>query len=148
MLLLLFYIEDERYAIKSQDVIEILPLTTIKKSHQTPDMVSGLIHYRDRLVPILDVCRLIRGTPCRPYLSTRIILVNVSTDQHSPRLLGLLTERVTQTLHLAETQLVASSIHLETAAYLAEVFADEDGLIQCLRVEGLLSEEQLVAAQP
>ncbi len=157
--MLLFYVGDERYAIASKRVVEVLPRVALKKLHQAPPYIAGLFNYRNRIVPVIDLSHLIRGNPCRSYLSTRIVLVNyqngdrqASDNGNSPnanssasradRILGLMAERVTETADKPDTVLAAPEIQVDAAPYAGQMILDEQGMIQCIRVDALLSELQ------
>jgi chemotaxis-related protein WspB len=146
MLMLLFAIDDDRYALESQQVVEVLPLTKLTKPHQAPAFVSGLLHYRGHMVPVVDLCQLIRHRPCRAYLSTRIIVARFSGADGETQVLGLLAERVTQTFNAADTTLIASGMVVDAAPFLGNKLLDNQGIIQCLHVDHLLLPAQISAA--
>ena len=140
MLMLLLAVDRQRYAIDSRFVVEVLPMMTLSKPPQAPPAVAGLFRYRDRILPVIDLCQLVRGTPCRSYLSTRIILLTCPQNDRPPLLLGLLAERVTQMVAIAETQTFTKPDFTEVMApYLGDVVMDEQGMIQCLQVESLIA---------
>ena len=147
MLMLLFYVGDDRYALDSRRVVEVVPTVALKKLHGAPEYIPGLFNYRGHLVPVIDLCHMIQGTPARPYLSTRIVLVNCqlpdtsfanSDNLHSPLILGLMAERVTETMNKPETELIPPTITVDASAYLGGIINDEKGMIQYLRIENLL----------
>lgn len=142
MLMLLLQVEGERYALESKHVLEVLPQIGLKKLHHAPEYIAGSLNYRDRVIPIVDLRRLMRGTPCQLHLSTRIVLVNFVRADHSPCILGLLAEQITQVLDQQNVKFVESEVIVNTAPYLGNLIADEQGLIQCIRVEHLLPEMQ------
>jgi chemotaxis-related protein WspB len=140
MLMLLLAVDGQRYAINSRLVVEVLPLMTLSKSLQAPPAVAGLLRYHDRILSVIDLCQLMRGTPCRSHLSTRIIVLSCPQGDRPPLLLGLLAEQVTQMVAIAETQTFVRSDFTEaTAPYLGDIVMDEQGMIQCLRVESLVA---------
>jgi chemotaxis-related protein WspB len=142
MLMLLFYVGDERYALESRHVVEVVPLVALKKLHHAPDYVAGLFNYRSRIVPVIDLCKLLRGNPCRAHLSTRIVLVNYLDSDRTPHLLALMAERVTETLNKSDTEFVDLEIAVDAAPYMGKIITDEQGMIQCVRVEYLLPSSQ------
>jgi chemotaxis-related protein WspB len=160
MLMLLFHVGDDRYALETRRVIEVVPKVTLKTLHHAPNYMPGLFNYRNRLIPVLDLCYLIRGNPSSSHLSTRIILihyqgadmsvgisdesavVNCAASTRPSQILGLMAERVTGTFHKQETELFDSGIRVDTAPYLGEMIADGKGMIQCIKVEYLLPESQ------
>ena len=142
MLILLFYVGDERYALLGRQVVEVISLVELKTLAQSPNYVAGLLHYRGKIIPAIDLCQLIAGKPYHPYLSTRIIVVNYSGDEQATYLLGLIAERVTDTLDIKESDVVDSGIQVDAAPYLGAIVTDERGMIQCIQVESLITESQ------
>ncbi|MEH2199158.1 chemotaxis protein CheW [Nostoc sp.] len=151
MLMLLLSIGNERYAIESRQVVEVIPFVLLKTLPHQPEYIAGVFNYRGRIVPVIDLCRLMRGKPSSEYLSTRIVLVNYwgnNTELKAPYILGLITEQIVETLHKSEVEFVDSNIQIDTAPYLGNMIVDDQGMIQCLRIEYLLSEAQQVNLLP
>src|SRR3954468_8454666 len=107
MLFLLFELGPDRYALDAREVAEVLPLVTIKHIPQAPAAVVGIFNYRGTPVPVVDVSQLALGRPAERRLSTRIVLVH-HEDDGERRLLGLIVERVTQTVRREESDFVPS----------------------------------------
>lgn len=150
MLLLLFYVGDNRYALKSRQVVQIFPNLILEKVHHAPEHISGLFNYGGQIVPVIDLSHLIQGKASLNILSTRIILVNNQTSGQSstPQLLGLQAERATTTLDLPEADLKDGGIKLDAAPYLGKIFTDKQGMIQLIRVEYLFSATESIALLP
>jgi chemotaxis-related protein WspB len=152
MLMLLFYVGGDRYALDTKRVVEVIPRVTLKKVYHAPEYIAGLFNYRGCLVPVIDFCHLINGSPSHPYLSTRIILINCQGSNLSqPQshnegsmtgILGLMAERVTDTLNKSEREFINPGIKVDDSPYLGEMITDEQGMIQFLKVEKLLPETQ------
>ncbi|ACK65495.1 CheW protein [Rippkaea orientalis PCC 8801] len=142
MLLLLFHIGDEKYAIDSTQVVEIIPQVPFRAVYQAPKHVAGVFNYRGKIVPAIDLCCLISGRPCRNCLSTRIIMVNYPLSDGETRYLGLIAEQVTDTVHKRDSDLMPTELPSDTAGYLGEMISEPHGMIQRLRVENLLSDSQ------
>ncbi|MEB3180169.1 MAG: chemotaxis protein CheW [Nostocaceae cyanobacterium] len=143
MLMLLFYVGDDLYALDSAQVVEIIPRVVLRKIHHAPDYVAGLFNYRGVIVPVIDLCHLIQGKASRPYLSTRIIMVNYIAKDNTKRCLGLMTERVTETLNKSDTEVMGVETEFDEAhPYLGNIIMDEKGMIQRIRLEYLLSDSQ------
>ncbi len=100
MLLILFKIGHERYAISGCHIIEILPYIIPQTLIAQPDFVPGTINYRGQHIPIIDIGTLLTNKPCRKRLSTRIILIRYTspdtTSDH--QIIGLLAEEVTDSV--------------------------------------------------
>ena len=75
MQLLVFTVGAEDYAIESRRVIEVLPLVTARPIPRMPESIRGIFTHRGRLVPLVDLGRLLTDQPLRETLSTRVIVV-------------------------------------------------------------------------
>lgn len=137
MLLLIFHVGKERYGLDSRRVIEVVPKVALKPVPHTPQYVAGLFNYRGRIVPVVDLSALIADTPCGALLSTRIILVDYpGVDRR--HILGLLAERVTETLKCREEDFNPPGIATSEGPYLGDLLVDDEGMIQRIRVEEIL----------
>jgi len=142
VLILLFYAGKDLYSIDGSYVVEVIPRVSFRKVHHVPEYVAGLFNYRGVILPVIDLCHLIQGTPCRPYLSTRIIIVKYFRQNQSVQYLGLMAERVTETLNIANSDIRESSIRVDEAPYLSGTIVDEKRIIQCVQLEKLFSDER------
>ena len=138
MIYLLFSIGHDRYALESSQVVEVVPRVELWPMPKTPDYVAGLFRYRGKLVPVLDLSQLMQGQPCPERLSTRILLVNWSDANGASRIIGLIVERVTDTLAEEDTSFATTGIHSDAAPYLGDTTTDGQGMIHRLRVDALL----------
>ncbi len=142
MLMLILSVGDDLYALDTSKVVEIIPRVILRKLHQVPDYVAGLFNYRGMIVPVIDLCQLIQNQPSRSYLSTRIIVVNYVGKDNIKRWLGLMAEKVTETLNQPNIDVVDTANLLNEAPYLGEMIMDEKGMIQQIRLEYLLLDSE------
>ncbi len=98
MLLLLFQIRENHFALDATQVVEVAPLLNFKPIPHAPDYVAGKINYRGKAVPVIDLCFLRAGVAAAERLSTRIILINYPGEGRKENLLGLVAEHVTATI--------------------------------------------------
>lgn len=138
MLFILFHLGPDCYALDAAQVAEVLPLVQVKKIPRVPAGVAGVITYRGKPVPVLDLSELALGRPARARLSTRLLLMHYSAADGTPRLLGLIAEKATETLRRAPEDFVASGVKSDGAPYLGPVAHDARGLIQWVQVDKLL----------
>jgi chemotaxis-related protein WspB len=140
-LFLLFRIGNERYALAATDVAEVLPRLQLKPIAQTPHWVVGVFAHHGVVVPVIDLCALTFGHPAQARTSTRLVLVNYRPDADRPsQLLGLILEQATDTLRCAQSEFKAYGLDNCEAPYLGPVREDEQGLLQWVRVQDLLSD--------
>ncbi|MEP0918006.1 chemotaxis protein CheW [Leptolyngbya sp. DQ-M1] len=144
MLLLLFCVGKDPYAIESSHIVEVIPSVPLRKLHYVPKYVAGLLNYRGTIVPVVDLCELIQGTPSRFQLSSRIIMVK-SAEASTVSYLGLLAEQVIQTLDKPKTKFVASNaVHMNAAPYLGGMILDDCGMIQQIHLDRLFADVQQI----
>ena len=141
MLFLLFQIGTDRYAIDARQVVEVLPPLAVKRIPLAPSSVTGLIDYHGQAVPLVDLGRLATGRATRSRLSTRIVLVDYPDPRGGTRLLGLLAERVTETLSRDAADFQPSGLTPADARWLGPVASDLHGLVQWVQLGELLDDE-------
>lgn len=141
MLLLLFEVGGNRFGIEASEIVEVIPLVSLKKVPLAPVCVSGVFSYRGQVVPVVDVSALLGESPARQLLSTRIILVRQPGGASEPRLLGLLAERATETLSCRKEEFQPPGITVQDAHYLGEILSHPTGLVQRVTVANMLSDE-------
>jgi len=132
MLFLTFQIGDESYALDTAQIAEILPLLQITRVRQAPAGVAGVINYRGRSVPVVDLRELVLGEPARAHISTRLILV-----RHGEHLLGLIAEQATEMMRRESGSFADSGIANDSAPYLGPVMQDGGRLIRWFKVQEL-----------
>ena len=98
MLLLLFKIGEEHFAMAANQVREVVPCVALTRIPSAPEFAAGLMNYRTTLVPVVDLCRLATGKPSALKMSTRIILVDYTLADDRPQILGLLAEHMVETV--------------------------------------------------
>ncbi len=140
MLFLTFQIGGDRYALDARQIVEVLPLVSLKQLPQAPRGVAGLFDCRGRLVPVVDLSELAVGRPARRCLSTRVVLVRHG-DGDRARVVGVIAEQATATLTRSAADFVASGIAGAGAPYLGPISRDRGGLVQCIDASRLLPAE-------
>lgn len=141
MLMLLFQVGDDHYALEAQQVVEVIPLVKLRTLHQAPTAIAGLFYYQDKIVPVLDLGEKLGGRACKPLLSTRIALVRTVRGEDTSPLLGLMAENVVETLQSTEADQTDLAIPMTTAPYLGTLLMHQQTLIQRLHVDQLLSHQ-------
>ena len=153
---------EQRYAIPSAEVVEVVPAVALRPVPGTPEAVAGLLAYRGQVVPVVDLPRLFGRGAAPARLSTRIAVCDPegtasALDTVSPepggaggtsrrrRLVGVLAERVTR---VGEVDPAAPGSHPGPTAdglpALGRVTLDDEGLVQLVEVRDLLSEDLLL----
>jgi purine-binding chemotaxis protein CheW len=135
---LLFEVEDEKYALELKFVDEIVPMMKIKPVPRSPDFIEGVVQIRDRVIPVLDLKKYFSYPREHYYSLTRIAILDIHD-----RKLGVILDNVTSVTELSQKQLkktVMSHDHAQFVEGMAEV---DQSLIQLLEVDKLLDDSQL-----
>jgi chemotaxis-related protein WspB len=143
MLILLFDVGEDRYALPTDRVIEITPLVHLKKIPIAPPYVAGLMNYRGTAVPVVDLCSLIEGKPCAERLSTRIIIVHYPYSDNESRTLALIAEQVTETAKCKDQLTSSSGVLLDKTLYDQEIEIDKKGMIQWFDLKRMLPKHEI-----
>jgi chemotaxis-related protein WspB len=93
MLVLTFQIGSTCLALDVRRIHEVVPLVRLQRVECAPTWLVGVFIYRGRVVPVIDLHRVIGAGECLPNLSTRLILVPHKIGGQE-RLVGLLAARV------------------------------------------------------
>ena len=138
MLLLMFQLGAERYALDASRIAEVLPLVAIRPIPQAPAGVAGVFDYRGEPVPAIDISLLVLGRPAEHQLSTRMLVVDYPDRTGTTHRLGLIAEKATRTVRRERTDFVDSGVSNPQAAYLGPIMRDAGGLVQWIDVGALL----------
>lgn len=139
MLFLIFHLGEDWYALKSAEIVQVLPHVAWKVIPQAPPGVAGVINYHGTPVPLIDPKALSLGQAAARHMSTRIILFNYLASDGETHLLGLLAEQTTETIRREINDFVDAGVPADRAPYLGPVTNDERGLIQLIEPRKLLS---------
>ncbi len=160
MLLLTFNAGVNRYAIDSIRVVELIPRVDLRSIPHAPSFLVGLLAYRGKVVPVIDLGLVLADTRCGQSLSTRIILVNHAPgDQNrwkndrdgsvtngGPRpsgqkrdadLLGLVAERVSDLTYVKPEEIIPAPVHIPDVPYLDAIVQTDQGIVQLIAVDRL-----------
>lgn len=140
MLLVMFRSGGSLYAVDARRVVEVVPRVAPRPIPHAPPELLGLLSYRGRVVPLIDFGTLAGGPPARAALSTRVILARFAGRDGGERLVGLLAEDVSRVRNAGPGQVVAPAMALDAAPYLGAVVRLDEGLVQLIEVDKLVSE--------
>jgi len=145
-----FFVGEDRYAIPTRQVIEIVPWVVLRKIPHAPEYVAGLLNYRGTPVPVIDLTSLLLGCPSRRVLNTRIILVDYPDKRGVRHILGILAERIGTSDRQDKSAFVDTGIRVKDAPYLGDISIDDQEMTQVVDIDKLLPDslrESLFAEQ-
>jgi chemotaxis-related protein WspB len=138
MLLLVFQLGDDRCGVDVGRVFEVVPLVGIEPAVAAPAGITGTFRYRGRFVPVADLSQRLLGRPAAQRLSTRIVLVTISSDA-GRFLLGLALENATSTIRCNPAELIPPAVGSSEHPWLGSIFVDDDGPIRLIDVDRLIA---------
>jgi chemotaxis-related protein WspB len=150
---LLFSVGVGRFAVPAAGVVEVVAAVPLRAVPGAVFGVVGLLAYRGEIVPVVDLPLLHGCGPCPPRFSSRIIVYDLGgrSVRWGERgvvgsRVGLLAEDVTRDAHL-DPDAPGSHPGVATPGVpgLGRVVETDDGLVQWMTVEDLVSKEVLAS---
>ncbi|CCO23138.1 chemotaxis protein CheW [Maridesulfovibrio hydrothermalis] len=145
MLVLTFMIGKYIYGLKAAIVAEVVPPAIYKELPRSPEYVKGIFNYRGTTTPVVDLSMLATDTPCKPLMSTRIIVLDTadldSGKNRGENYLGLLAENITETIKIADADFDTSGLEIPDAPWLGKVARINGCMLQLVEPHKLLSDE-------
>lgn len=138
MLLLLFRLGDDRYALDTRDVAAVVPMVVLKRIPEAPDGVAGVFNYRGAPVPVIDL-RPPASEGRAGGVNTRIVIIRDPSTRGEGRLIGLVADGATSTLTRTADEFVDPG--LAGPRYLGPVTQDGSHVVQRVQVSELLTDE-------
>ncbi len=138
MLVALFRIGAERYALEGRKLVEILPAVSLRSQPGAPRGCVGLLSYRERVVPVIDLGLMMLDQAAPAELSTRIIVARYAPGPEGA-CIGLRVEGATDARDIDPEGLRDPGIKSDAAPYLGAVMEIDGELVQLVEIERLLS---------
>jgi chemotaxis-related protein WspB len=136
MLAIVFLINNARYALSCENVVEVIPRVSLQPVAQPTAGLAGVFVYRGSIMPVLDLCQLLGGYPCPVRLSSRIVVVRCEQAGEPKRLVGFLAEDVTET-RLIDANARAGGA--DDATFSKRMLLDDGQILQLLDTRAMLA---------
>jgi purine-binding chemotaxis protein CheW len=98
---LTFSVGKEQLAININEVKEIIEINHITHIPMTPDYISGVIHLRGNVVPVVDLSARLTNTICTFTKLTCIILVEINTGSSNQQI-GMIVDQVEEIIEISK----------------------------------------------
>lgn len=139
-MILLFSVGNDNYGINVRDITEVLPSVALKNFPNGPEYVAGLLNYRGQVVPVVDLTLLMTAQASRNRISSRIVLVDYQHENEAHHLLGLLIEKITETLKIPDHDFTSSGVVTHEAPFLGDIAIHNEAMIQVVDIRRVLPE--------
>lgn len=94
---LTFHLGETEYALEILKVREIIGMMNVTEVARTPEFVRGVMNLRGKIIPVLDLRRVLAMQPVPDDEETRIIVVELTEIE-----VGIVVDRVQEVLDVAE----------------------------------------------
>lgn len=134
---LTFYIDNQLFAIPSDQVVDIISLERITYMPKLPPYVKGVINIRGKIVPLIDL-RVRFGREAKPY-DERTCIVVTEAGEYS---VGFIVDRVNDVTDVSKERIMpAPRMSDNYADYIAGVAQVESGVALFLDIIRILEDE-------
>ena len=140
MLALTFQVGHDRLALDVRQVREVIPRVQLRPVMGGPAWLAGLVVYRGRVVPVIDLHHLVGAKPCPPHLSSRIILV-LHPGERGEQVLGIQAASVSDVQEVNTPEEAPIRYTQQGRPDLGPVVVDGSGLLHLLDLGSLLPEQ-------
>lgn len=147
---LIIRLGNDRFAIDTQVVVEVIPLVRLRALLGAPAGSAGVMIFRGDAIPVVDLSVIAMGVATPTRLMSRIVIVRYEHEAapDAPRLLGLLVPEVLEVTHLDSSSFETIALNTDGAPCLGPMLVTPDGVVQRVQVPALLSAELRSALFP
>ena len=140
---LAFRLGAEDYGVAIQKVREIIGAQPVTPLPRTPDHVLGWVNLRGRIVPVVDLRRLLVMAPQEPTAETCIVVVDVGSDPDgdAPPRIGCVVDSVREVVSVLPEQCEpAPRCARPTGEFVAGLAQDGDRVLILLDIDRVLAD--------
>jgi purine-binding chemotaxis protein CheW len=124
---LIFKVETREYALSVHQVVEVVRMVAITPLPEAPPWVDGVLNFRGRIVPVVDLRARLGISRREPDLSTPIVITVAEAG-----LFGLVADELIEVLPVSGHQLDASNGQTAASPAVAAMVRHRDRLLLVL----------------
>ncbi|MHA0856925.1 chemotaxis protein CheW [Paenibacillus sp. CMAA1364] len=132
-----FTINEEQYAIRIQDIDEIIKVQDITQIPSVTSYVEGVINLRGRVVPVISLRKFFDLEDKEYTRRTRIIVIN-----HQEDAVGIIVDAVNKVTTFSDIQAPPERMGGIDGTYFVGIGVTEVGLVAILELNEILLREQ------
>ena len=121
--LVIFQLNDQKYALPIQETQEIIRMSNITRVPNTKHYVEGIINLRGSIVPVINLNKRLNLNVTEYGEDTRIIVV-----EHGGQKVGMIVDIVLEVGRFGENEIEPPSVAGDNVDYLKGVVKKEDNL--------------------
>jgi purine-binding chemotaxis protein CheW len=131
-----FGIENEQYAIRIQDIHEIIKIQGITQIPNVLPYVKGVINLRGKIVPVISLRNLFQLGEKEYTKTTRIVVVH-----HKEDTVGIIVDRVNKVATFSDLQPPPPRVGGIDGNFFVGIGVTESGLVGILKLDEVLLHE-------
>ncbi|WP_138494624.1 chemotaxis protein CheW [Paenibacillus pinistramenti] len=132
-----FGVDDEQYAIRIQEIHEIIKMQEITQLPNVKAYVKGVINLRGKIIPVLSL-RSFFGLEDQPHTkSSRIIVVH-----HTEDTVGIMVDRVSKVTTFSDIQPPPERVGGVEGNFFVGIGISQGGLVGILKLDEVLLREE------
>jgi purine-binding chemotaxis protein CheW len=131
-----FAIESEQYAIRIQDIHEIIKIQDITQIPNVKPYVKGVINLRGKIVPVISLRNLFDLEEKEESKNTRIVVVH-----HQEDTVGIIVDSVNKVTTFSDIQPPPDRVGGIDGNYFVGIGLTENGLVGILKLDEVLVHE-------
>ncbi len=136
--IVVFSIDERRCALPLATVDRIVRVVEITPLPDAPQMVIGIINVQGRIIPVINIRKRFLLSEREMELSDQLIIAHTSKLN-----IALLVETVSGVIEYQIDEMVAPDKIISDLKYVKGIIKQNDGMIQILDIDTLLSYEEL-----
>ncbi len=134
---LVFRLDDHRYGLPLEDVVEVLPAVALTPLPKAPAIVEGVIDLRGRVVPVLDIRARFR-LPARPMdVADHLVVARAGA-----RTVAIRADEALELVRIEAHDVQPIEPVVPGAEYVAGVARTSDGLVLLHDLKGFLTQAE------
>ncbi|MBK6432207.1 chemotaxis protein CheW [Candidatus Amarolinea dominans] len=131
--LVVFEVGQRAYALRVEQVIEVLRMVAIAPLPDTPPWLAGMLNFRGQVIPVMDLRTRLGAPRPQPDLNTPIMVVTTGE-----RMAGLIADVVREVISLPVAAVRAPDTLTGQAQVVATIARVRERLVALLDLERLL----------
>ncbi|MBI9076664.1 MAG: purine-binding chemotaxis protein CheW [Desulfatibacillum sp.] len=134
-----FMLDEQRYGIDLQAVERVIPAVELITLPEAPEMMSGLINLRGRMIPVVDIRKKFRLPPRDMGMEDRIVIFRTSTW-----ITSIVVDKVEGVMEFVPRDLDdAAELFPEMGQFMEGVGKSEDDSVLIYDIDSLFSRQEI-----
>ncbi|MEC7840413.1 MAG: chemotaxis protein CheW [Chlamydiota bacterium] len=137
MLYLKFYVANHRFIVNVFSVYQVIPWIYPIEVFNNQNGVYGLLKFRGEVLPLIDLSLLLQKRFSKDRMNTRIIILERACETGQCAKMGVIAERVTDTVSIDSEQFQENLIYENVNKYITKFINDDAGIMRVIDADAL-----------